>query len=251
MSSLKSKLRNREFTIGSWLSFGYTPIAEIMAKAGFEWLTIDMEHAPIDIWNAQQLIQVIELAGCVPLVRVGENSARLIKQVLDAGAHGVIVPMVNSRKEALDAMNASYYPPKGLRGVGLARAQNYGSGFSEYKKWADQESVLIVQIEHIKAVENLVEIISVDGVDGFIVGPYDLSASLGIPGQFDHPSMIEAMNEIISVMRGNKKAAGFHVVHSDPSMLAQKKEEGFSFIAYGDDMVFFSEKVSEAANELR
>lgn len=249
--SLKTRIKDGEVTLGSWLSFGFTPMCEMMAKLGFDWLTIDMEHAAIDIWSAQQMIQIIDLAGVVPLVRVGENHPRPIKQVLDAGSHGVIVPMVNTREEALQAVDATYYAPRGSRGAGLSRAQNYGAGFHEYKAWADQETILIVQVEHIKSVENLNEIINVDGVDGFIVGPYDLSASLGVPGQFDHPSMIQAMDEIQAIMKTCAKAAGFHVVHSNRDMLLSKKQEGYSFLAYGDDMVFFSEKLNEVNQDLQ
>src|SRR3990172_12592200 len=123
MVNLKEKLKQNKLTIGSWITIGNSSIAEIMAKAGFDWLTVDMEHSAITLHQAQQLIQIIELSGVVPLVRVGENSPNLIKRVMDAGAYGVIVPMVNSKEDAEKAVNAVKYPPVGNRGVGLARAQ--------------------------------------------------------------------------------------------------------------------------------
>ena len=196
MRSLKTKLENHALTIGSWITLGHPSIAEIMANAGFDWLTIDMEHSAITLDLAQQLIQVIGLCGVVPLVRVGENNPTIIKRVMDAGSHGVIVPMVNSKDDAINAVNAVKYPPAGKRGVGLARAQGYGTTFEKYKEWVDRDSIVIVQIEHIKAVDNLEGILSVDGVDGFIVGSYDLSGSLGIPGEFENPKVIEALDEI-------------------------------------------------------
>ncbi len=251
MQSLKNKIKERQLTVGSWLSFSYPPICEMMAKAGFEWLAIDMEHTGIDFCDAQQLIQIIDLAGCVPLVRVGENHPLAIKRVMDAGAHGVIVPMVNSQEDAQRAVEATYYPPVGTRGVGLFRAQNYGLGFKEYEEWTRNESIVIVQIEHIKAVENLEDILSVEGVDGFIIGPYDLSGSLGLPGNFDHPSVLAALNEVERVMMKSPKVGGYHVVHSKHDELLSRIEQGYKFIVYGDDMVFFAEKLKEETSFLK
>lgn len=251
MQSLKNKIKERKLTIGSWISFSYPPICEMMAKTGFEWLAIDMEHTGIDFCDAQQLIQIIDLAGCVPLVRVGENNPLIIKRVMDAGAHGVIVPMVNTKEEAQMAVEAVYYPPFGTRGVGLFRAQNYGLGFEEYKEWAKNESIVILQIEHTKGVENLEEILAVEGVDGFIIGPYDLSGSLGFPGNFDHPSVLGALNEVERVMISSSKVGGYHVVHSNHDELLRRIDQGYRFIAYGDDMVFFAEKVREEREFLR
>lgn len=245
MKSLKHALANRDLTIGSWVSFGFTPTTEMMARAGFDWLVIDMEHTAIGVSDAQQLIQVIDLAGVVPLVRVGANDPLLIKRAMDSGAHGVIVPMVNSADEAKRAVQALYYPPIGNRGAGLARAQGYGLEFTQYKEWADRESVLIVQIEHVDAVNQLEEIISVDGVDGFIVGPYDLSGSLGMPGRWNEPAVVEALAEVERVIALDLKPAGYHVVHSNSAELQLRIRQGYRFIAYGDDMVFFAEKLNE------
>ena len=167
-----------------------------MARAGFDWLVIDMEHTAIDTFQAQQMIQIIDLAGCVPLVRVGSNDPLLIKRAMDGGAHGIIVPMVNTPAEARRAVSAIRYPPAGTRGVGLSRAQGYGLGFRQYQIWAEEETILIVQIEHIQAVENLEEILAVEGVDGFIVGPYDLSGSLGRPGDFGHAEVAGALSKV-------------------------------------------------------
>ncbi|KFD40916.1 2,4-dihydroxyhept-2-ene-1,7-dioic acid aldolase [Peptococcaceae bacterium SCADC1_2_3] len=251
MNSLKSQLRNRNLTIGSWITIGHTSIAEIMAKAGFDWLTVDMEHSAITLHQAQQLIQVIELAGVTPLVRVGSNDSSLIKRVMDAGAHGVIIPMVNDRKEAEAAVRAVKYPPIGTRGVGLARAQGYGATFEEYKKWVNSESIVIVQIEHIKAVENLEDILKVEEVDAFIIGPYDLSGSLGVPGQFDHPDVIAALKEVKEISRRLKKTSGFHVIPPRPEAVLEKYVEGYRFLAYSLDILFLGESCREGLEELR
>lgn len=245
--SLKQRIAARQLTVGSWLSFGYPAVGEIMATAGFDWLAIDMEHTAIDMSQAQQLIQIIDLAGCIPLVRVGANDPLAIKRAMDAGAHGVIVPMVNTPADARKAVSAVRYPPVGTRGVGLGRAHAYGLGFEKYKAWAEQETILIVQIEHIEGVDNLEAILAVEGVDGFIVGPYDLSGSLGRPGDFAHPEVAAALETVRTIMNRSEKVGGYHVVHSNRSEFTARIDQGYTFIAYGDDMVFLAEKVSAEA----
>jgi 2-dehydro-3-deoxyglucarate aldolase len=249
--TLKQRLKNRELTIGSWITLGHPAIAEIMAKAGYDWLTVDMEHSVITLNQAQQLIQVIELSGCVPLVRVGDNDQNLIKRVMDAGAHGVIVPMVNSREDAEQAVASVKYPPQGFRGVGLARAQGYGASFEEYKQWCDRESIVIVQIEHIEAVKNLEEILDVEGVDGFIIGPYDLSGSLGIPGEFTHPLVIDALQKVREITDKKNALSGFHVIPPDPEELKKKKEEGYKFLAFSLDTLFLGEGCRNMMKEVK
>ena len=233
---MKTKLKERQITIGSWITLAHPAIAEIMARAGFEWLTVDMEHSVITIREAGELIRVIDLCGVVPLVRLSANDPVQIKRVMDAGANGVIVPMVNSVEEARKAVEAVRYPPDGQRGVGLARAQGYGTSFGKYLDWVNKESVVIVQVEHIEAVNNLEAILAVDGVDGFIVGPYDLSGSLGIPGLFDHPLMKEAMARIRTVGQAMDKASGIHVIEPKVRELGQRITQGYCFIAYSVDI---------------
>jgi len=235
---LKKKLRARELTVGSWITIGNTAVAEIMARAGYDWLTVDMEHSAISLENAQELIRVIELCGVAPLVRVGHNDPNLIKRVMDAGAHGVIVPMVNSAEEARQAVASVKYPPRGFRGVGLARAQKYGLDFAGYKAWNETDSVVIVQVEHIRAVENLEAILTVEGVDGFIIGPYDLSGSLGVPGQFDHPEVVAALDRVKTVSNQLGALSGFHVIPPDREALDEKINEGYRFVAHSLDSLF-------------
>lgn len=251
MKSLKERLRKRELTIGSWITLGHPSVAEIMANSGFDWLTVDMEHSAITLHQAQQLIQVIELSGVAPLVRVGENDPNLIKRVMDAGAHGVIVPMVNSKEDAEKAVRSVKYPPRGFRGVGLARAQKYGADFEGYRKWNQKESVVIVQVEHIRAVENLEAILAVEGVDGFLIGPYDLSGSLGVPGQFDHPEVVAALKRVKDVSKKRNSLSGFHVIPPDPAGVSKKIREGYRFIAYSLDILFLGDACRKGLKEIR
>jgi len=225
----------QKLSIGSWIQLGYPPIAEIMASAGFDWLAIDLEHSTISLRDAEELIRIIDLKGVVPLVRIASNNAEQIKRIMDAGAHGVIVPMVNSQDEAEAAVSAVKYPPEGKRSIGLARAQGYGVRFEEYFEWQRDHSLVVVQIEHIKAVENLESILSVPGIDAYIVGPYDLSGSLGRPGQFDSKEYVESIRHIVSVSRKLGVPGGIHIVEPDTTQLLQRIEEGHRFIAYGMD----------------
>ena len=143
------------------------------------------------------------------------------------------------------------YPPNGKRGVGLARAQGYGSSFERYREWVNQESVVVVQVEHIEAVENLEAILSVEGVDGFIVGPYDLSGSLGVPGQFDHPSMKKAMERIRTVGLSSAKAFGIHVIEPNVQELRQRLAEGYNFVAYSLDIRMLDRACRDGLDAIR
>ncbi len=213
-----------------------------------------MREAPVPVFAAraanalsrvQQLIQVIDLAGCAPLVRVPANDPTSIKQVLDAGAHGIIVPMISTPQDAQAAVAAVRYPPEGTRGVGLWRAQGYGRSFREYLEWQKTGCRVLVQIEHIRGVENLSGILGVDGVDGFIVGPYDLSASLGAPGLFDRPDVREALAEIDRAIRQTDKLVGYHIVYPDRELFMELLQKGYNLIAYGTDFTFLTTAVDD------
>jgi 2-dehydro-3-deoxyglucarate aldolase len=248
---LKEKLKNNKLTIGSWITIGHHSVIEIMASAGFEWLTIDMEHSPISFETAQTLIATTKACGLSSLVRVGKNDELIIKRVMDSGADGVIVPMVNTKEEACNAVSYVKYPPKGRRGVGLARAQEYGIGFEKYKNWLEESSVVIAQVEHIDSVKNIEEIISVPGIDGIIIGPYDLSASMGMPGEFDKPEVKEAINKVVFACKKNNFPLGFHVIKPDNKLLTEKINEGFTFVAFSLDFFFLGEKAREEMTEIK
>lgn len=233
---LKKSEMLSKVSVGSWITLAHPAIAEIMANAGFDWLAVDLEHSVITIREVEELIRVIGLAGSKPLVRLTWNDPNQIKRVMDAGSHGIIVPMVKTAHDAEQAVKAAKYPPLGNRGVGLARAQGYGVEFKEYLEWQKTEPVVIVQVEHIQAVENLEKIFGVAGVDGYIIGPYDLSASMGLPGQFEAPAFLAAMEQIKSVSARMKVPGGIHVIEPDPSQLEQRIEEGYRFLAYSLDI---------------
>ena len=227
-----------KISIGSWITLGHLSIVEIMADAGFDWLCVDLEHSVIDFYEAEILIATIQSKGIMPFVRVGYNNEMIIKKVLDAGAQGIIVPMVNSKKDALQAVNSVKYPPQGNRGVGLARAQNYGFNFEEYAKNINSQINVIAQIEHIDAIANLEEILSVDGIDGTIIGPYDLSGSMGKPGQYDDDDVKEILSKYETISKKLNKPIGYHVIKPDHSVMLEKIGSGYTFLAFSLDTVF-------------
>lgn len=249
--SLKNKLKNNELTIGSWITIGNSSVIEIMATAGFEWLCIDMEHTSIDLAIAKMLITTIHANDIKALVRVSKNEEVAIKKVMDMGADGVIVPMIKSKEDAKMAIDFVKYPPVGKRGVGLYRAQNYGIGFEKYKKWVDEESVIIAQIEHIDAVNNIDEILNTDGIDGTIVGPYDLSGSMGYPGEYHRADVKEAIKKVEFACKKHNKPYGFHVIESDPAKLRARIDEGCTFLAYSLDFFFLGDSARAGMKTIR
>lgn len=234
--SFKRNLKQGNLSLGTWITLGHTGIAEIFAAAGFEWLVVDLEHSTISIDQAGELIRTIDLAGVAPLVRLTFNDVNQIKRVMDAGAHGIVVPNVNTAQEAKDAVAATRYPPAGYRGVGLGRAQGYGPGFKDYFEWQTDGPVVIVQIEHHLAIDHLKDIFAVPGVDGFIIGPYDLSCSMGIPGEFDRPEFIAIMRHILQVGFQAGCPAGLHIIEPDSNRLREVIDEGYRLIAYSVDI---------------
>jgi len=233
---LKQQLQSSQLTIGSWVTLGHPAIAEIMAAAGFDWLVLDMEHSVLELGEVQTLIQVLDGRVCPAIVRLTSNDANQIKRVMDAGATGIMVPMVTSAAEARAAVDAVYYPPRGNRGVGLARAQGYGADFRVYREWLQEQAVVIAMIEHIRAVEAIDDILAVDGIDAFIVGPYDLSGSMGRPGDFEHPEFTESLERIRAAGDKAGKPGGLHVVEPDIAQLQRHIESGFRFLGYGLDI---------------
>lgn len=249
-TTLKKKLLNNELTIGSWITIGHPTVPEILSNAGFDWLTIDIEHNQIDGSMITSLIRAIQSKDIAALVRVSKNEEVIIKHVLDAGADGVIIPMVNNKEDALKTIEYVKYPPIGKRGVGLSRAQNYGYAFDEYKKWLNESAVIIAQIEHIDSVNNIIDIISTPGIDGIIVGPYDLSGSLGFPGEYDRADVQEALQRIEKVCMERRFPMGYHVVQPSLELLKSTIEKGYKFIAFSTDFYFMGETARLLMNKI-
>ena len=234
--SLKAKLNRSELTIGSWVTLGHPSIAEIMASAGFDWLVLDMEHSVLELSEVQAIIQVLDGKQCPAIVRLTSNHPDQIKRVMDAGATGIMVPMIKSAADAKAAVDGVYYPPRGQRGVGLARAQGYGASFQPYRQWLEENAVIVVMIEHVDAVNAIDEILAVPGIDAYIIGPYDLSGSMGRPGDLNHPDVQTAIAQVLEAGRRAGKPGGIHVIEPDPQALQQRIAAGFNFLGYALDI---------------
>jgi len=236
-------MRRGEPTIGSCMSMAHASIAKILAMAGYDWIVIETEHTAIDVSEVLRLIIAIEQRGSVPLVRLAWNDPIQAKAVLDSGAAGVLVPMVNTKADAELAVSMTKYPPLGSRGVGLARAQGYGINFDAYVTNANADTLLLVQIEHREAVENIEQILSVTGIDGVFIGPYDLSLSLGIPGNLNHPDILAAKQKVLSATLAHGLIVGMHFVQPQTAASDCQKaiSEGYRFIALGTDILFLGD----------
>jgi 2-dehydro-3-deoxyglucarate aldolase len=235
------------------MSMAHPSIAEILAMAGYDWVVIETEHTAIDVSEVLRMVIAIEQRGSIPLVRLAWNDPIQAKAVLDSGAAGILVPSINTKEDAQLAVKMTKYPPLGFRGVGLARAQGYGENFDEYIKNANSDGLLIVQIEHKDAVKNIEEILSVEGIDGTFIGPYDLSMSLGVPGQLSHPSVLEAQDKVLKATLAHGLIAGIHLVHPDTAANECKQTiaKGYRFIALGTDILFLGDSARALQKEAR
>jgi 2-dehydro-3-deoxyglucarate aldolase len=250
-TGLKARIRSGVPTLGSWLTLAHPAIAEIMAAAGFDWIVIDLEHSVISLRETEELMRVIEAAGVAPLIRLTSNDANLVKRVMDAGAHGIVVPMIASAAEGRAAVDAVYYPPRGRRGVGLGRAQGYGARFADYVAALEEHAIVVLQIEHVDAVGALPEILAVPGVDATIVGPYDLSASMGKPGRYDDPDVALVLERYEQVSLEHRVPMGYHVVEPEPERVRARIARGYQFIAYSVDFLFLGASCRTGVSDLR
>lgn len=249
---VKASLRAGEPQIGTWLSLGDVGAARLLARTGFPWLTVDLEHSPIDWQQASILFGVIAEAGCVPLCRVPEGRHDHIKRVLDAGAHGVIVPMVETVEQAKACIAAAKYPPQGTRSVGgWLHALNHDASAGDYYKHANDEIVVILQTESPLGVENAPEIYRLPGLDGVFVGPNDLRAQMRAPDGRD-PSPVE-FEEMLQRILSEGQSAGVPVgLHVQSVADAQRRvEQGWRLIALGSDLSIMLERAQQITKELK
>jgi 2-keto-3-deoxy-L-rhamnonate aldolase RhmA len=230
----RARVLAREWLTGTWVATGSPVAAEIAGLAGFDWVLVDHEHGPGGEESMLHQLLAVSATPAVPLVRIAANETPRFKRALDAGAHGVMAPFVNTAAEAQAAVAAMRYPPRGVRGVvKVNRGSNYGADWEEYRRHAHEWLPLIAQIETPEAVANIDAIAAIDGVDVLFVGPTDLTHNLGIPEQFDHPDFLAAQQRVVAAAVRHGKAAGT-LVHN-PALVAPRREQGFSFVALGSD----------------
>jgi 2-keto-3-deoxy-L-rhamnonate aldolase RhmA len=232
--TFKRALETRKPLIGTMLTVSSTEIAEALALIGFDWVFIDTEHGSLSIHDALVATQAIA-DRCYTLVRVGDGTAENIKQTLDTGCSGIIVPLVNSAAAARAAVSLCRYPPLGTRSVGPGRAQGYGLRFAEYFKVANDEVTVVIQVEHKDAVSDVENILAVPGVDAVFVGPYDLSASMGLVGQIGHPEVVAAIETVRSACLRAKMPFG--ILCGNAEQARREIESGVSLLAIGTDLL--------------
>ena len=248
---VKQLLRAGKPVVGTWLSLGSVPAARFLARMGFDYLTVDVEHSLVNVETATHMMGAIADAGCVPLARVPSNRHDHIKRVLDNGGFGIVVPMVMSRREALDAVAACRYPPRGNRSVGgSVHALNFAATPAEYYAKVDDELLVVLQCEHVDAVRNFDEVYSVDGVDAVFVGPNDLAASMRDPsGRPPAPDVFkQALADILAACKRIGVPAGIHTFSVEEAK--SRIEEGWQFIAVNSELKFMTESAKKVVDAL-
>ena len=248
---VRAKLKRGEVSIGTWLTLPDPTAAQLMARAGFDWLTVELEHTPVTFETAAQSFALIAASGTVPLARVPWNTVENIKRVLDTGAWGIVVPMVNSRAEAEAAVAAARYPPLGRRSIGgQLHAANFGTDPATYYERANEEILVVIMAEDVRAVEAADDILSVPGIDAVFIGPNDLCNSMGKRPVFESPDpeFVVAVNRILQAAQTHGVPAGIHV--SDAAAARRRSKQGFQFLAIGSEAGFMLAKARETLREL-
>ena len=241
MGSTKQKLKSGEVALGAWNMIPHPNVAEIMAGEAFDWICVDMEHTAHDFQTLENIARAVKGSGKDLLVRLPSCDDVAAKKALDCGADGIIVPCVCTKAEAERAVAIANYPPEGMRGVSLARCTDFGRNFQGYFKAHNEKVIVVIMLEHISAVQNIDEILSVPGIDATFIGPYDLSSSMNLAGQLDHPDVLAAQKTLLDACIQHGVPPGFHIVPNDPPQVAKRIEMGFCFIALGLDTGFIIE----------
>ena len=250
-SKLKKSLNKRELLFGGWISYDHPSIAETFALTGFDFISIDMEHAPISLSSAQRIISISQAYQIPCLPRPVSHSNDFFKPLLDSGSDGLIVQMVETSEEVENISKYLKYPPIGNRTYGVNRAHSYGLNFKDYVNNWNAESILIVQIESEQGVNNIQSIVSNPNVDGVMIGPYDLSGSLGVPGETSHPNVINASKKVIEICKKYNKSCGTQISNPDLKNINEAIDEGYTFIILSSDLFVLSNWAQKMKKTIR
>jgi 2-keto-3-deoxy-L-rhamnonate aldolase RhmA len=235
-NKVRKALGEGKTVYGPFQGIGSVAVSEILGAQGFDWVLVDLEHGQIDLETAGNLFAAIRRSGSQALARVPGNDQAFIKRVLDAGATGIMVPLVNSAEEADRAVRSCLYPPEGLRGLGPGRASLYGLDMLEYAKSANAETLVMVQAEHIAAVSRIDEILQVPGIDVLFVGPFDLACSMGHMDNPSHPEVEAAIEILLAAAQRARVAPGIFCMGGEAA--ARRARQGFKFVALGLDSFY-------------
>ena len=246
--TFRSRLLNHEVLAGVIIGLPLPEVAEIFSEAGMDWLWLDMEHGLQDLLSVERITQTVgSRTPC--MVRVPINEEMWFKRVLDLGVAGLVVPQVSSAEAAAQAVSWSKYPPQGTRSVGISRAHGYGQRFEEYVRTANNDTALIIQVEHIDAVHNVEKILDVEGLDGIFIGPYDLSASMNKPGQINDPEVVAAIEHARKAVLARGMSVG--TIASTAEGTRKKFEEGYTFVVAGMDITHLSGAAVELVRAIK
>ncbi len=251
-NDVKRKLQRGEPTFGTWLSLGDLYAARVLARMGFDWLTLDMEHSAIDWRQAATIFAAVADAGCIPLVRVPEGSHHYIKRVLDAGAWGIVAPMIDTVEQARQVISAAKYPPEGNRSVGGGmHSMNFAATPGEYYSQANQEILVVLQTESPRGVANAEAIYSLPGCDAVFIGPNDLRFQMRAPdGEFPTPAAHEAMiQQVIAIGKKVGTPTGIHAM--DAAAANQRAAQGMQFLAIGSDLKLMTDQALAVLKEVK
>ncbi|HLR14161.1 MAG TPA: HpcH/HpaI aldolase/citrate lyase family protein [Burkholderiaceae bacterium] len=250
VNPFKLALRQQRVQIGLWHGMGNAYVAEICASAGFDWMVIDAEHVPNTVPSILAQLQALAAYPVAPVVRPGWNDKVELKQLLDIGAQNFLIPMIETAHEAEQAVRSVRYPPQGHRGVAnaLARAAKWGA-VTDYLERANEEICVLCQVETARGLENLDDILSVEGVDGVFIGPADLSASLGYINQPDHPEVLAVIDDMVRRVRAAGKAPG--ILHGNVEQARRFIEQGVLFAAVGVDAGLLRRAATDLLSEFR
>ena len=235
MGKTKTKLQNGQPALGGWMLIGHPSVAELLAGEGFDWIGVDLEHSTTDSRTFNEVMLAVKGTGCDVFARLHSCDPVQAKMVLDAGADGIIVPSVNSRQEAALAVAMAKFPPEGFRGSSVSRAADYGRSFQQYFSSHNENVLVVVMLEHIKAVDNVDEILSTKGVDAVFIGPFDLSASMGKAGQTEDPEVLAAQQKLLEACKRHNVPAGIHILDVDSEKVKERIEQGYQFVGCAID----------------
>jgi 2-keto-3-deoxy-L-rhamnonate aldolase RhmA len=242
---IRSALRQRKLTVGSWLQLASPGAAEILANVGYDWLGLDCEHTAADTATVENIARAVFGRGPSLLVRVKNCETLEIRRALDMGAQGVIVPMIETPEQAKQAVAAAKYPPEGVRGFCFGRMNDWGAKFDEYAQKANAQIAVVAMIESRKGVENVDAIASVPGIDGLFIGPYDLSGSYGAAGCMNHPGVLNGRKRVVEAAAQAGISAGLHLVRVTRETYECAIAEGFTFVCLDGDIIFLDQAARE------
>ena len=249
IKKIRNKLQHSIPSIGSWMQISNSNVAEIFGDLGYDWVAIDLEHSQFELEKIPDIFRSLELGNTLPIVRLPNIDEEKARSFLEIGCGGLIIPMIENKDQLQRIISACNFIPKGNRGVGFNRSNLYGKNLDQYIKFSSRP-LIVAQIETFTAFENIEEILSVKGLDAIFIGPYDLSSSMNITGQFDSQRFKKVINEIISKCKKYKVASGIHIVNPDLKLLKKNINLGFSFLAYSIDTVILNLYAKNPLNSL-